>query len=478
MRARPWCLLGKSALWYHSLEVPPKAMNGNQKEDLSARELEILQLVSTGATNLQVARTLFISPNTVKTHLRNIFFKLNVESRTEATLYAVQRGLVHLEGYAPPASETTAPAEVALAELRTSFEAAQSDGPYLAMRGIVLTFALGLSLLLMLWPAAGSRTAQLAPADRLMDASVAANGPGAVSASRWSDRSPMISPVGRFALAYFQNTVYIIGGAGRAGVTAGVQMYNPVEDSWSTGFDKPTAAANIGAAVIGDLIYVPGGVDADGSVLNVLEILDPATGEWQAGPPLPVSLCSYAIAADADGLYLFGGWNGDRYVDSVLYYHAATGVWSQVATMDVPVGYAAAAVAGDRIYVTGGYDGEKEYATLVAFDAGAAQRGENPWHALAPMPEGRAGHAATPLLGHLYVLGGGWQRPLDNNARYDVANDSWSTLPSPFVGEWRTLGATSIDTSSGLFVYAFGGWHGAYLADVQAYQAFYRLYLP
>lgn len=454
-------------------------MNGNQNEELSARELEILQLVSTGATNLQVARTLFISPNTVKTHLRNIFSKLNVESRTEATLYAVQHGLVQVDGYAPPEAETTSPAEVALAELRTTFETAQSDRSFLAARGMVLVFALGLSLLLMLWPAAGRRAAQLAPADRLMDAPVAAaNGPGAVSASRWSDRSPMISPVGRFALAYSQNTVYIIGGSGQNGVTAGVQVYNPVEDSWSTGPDKPTAAANIGAAVVDDLVYVPGGLDADGRVLDVLEILDPGTGEWRAGPSLPVPLCSYAIAADADGLYLFGGWNGDRYVNSVLYLNTVAGVWIQVATMDVPVGYAAATVAGDRIHVIGGYDGETEHVTHVAFDAGAAQRGENPWQTLAPMPEGRAGHAATALLGHVYVLGGGWQRPLEDNARYDVANDSWSTLPSPFAGEWRTLGATSIDTSSGLFVYAFGGWHGAYLADVQAYQAFYRLYLP
>lgn len=454
-------------------------MNANQNEELSARELEILQLVATGATNLQVARTLFISPNTVKTHLRNIFFKLNVESRTEATLYAVQHGLVQVDGYAPPEPETTDPAEVALAELQSSFAAAQSDRSFLAMRGTVLVFGLCVALLLMLWPAAGRRAAHLAPADRLMDLPVAAaNGPGAVSASRWSDRSPMISPAGRFALAYSQNRVYIIGGVGQAGVTVGVQVYNPVEDSWSTGPDKPTAAANIGAAVVDDLIYVPGGLDADGRVLDVLEILDPGTGEWKSGPSLPVPLCSYAIAADADGLYLFGGWNGHTYVDSVLYFGVAEGVWRQVATMDMAAGYAAAAVAGDRIHVIGGYDGETEHATHVAFDPAAARRGQHPWQALAPMPEGRAGHAATALLGHVYVLGGGWQRPLDDNARYDVAADSWSTLPSPFAGEWRTLGATSIDTSLGLFVYTFGGWHGAYLADVQAYQAFYRLYLP
>ncbi|HIQ01225.1 MAG TPA: response regulator transcription factor, partial [Anaerolineales bacterium] len=63
-------------------------------EPLSERELEVLNLVATGASNKEVAHRLHISVNTVKVHLRNIFTKLGAESRTEATMIAVREGWV------------------------------------------------------------------------------------------------------------------------------------------------------------------------------------------------------------------------------------------------------------------------------------------------------------------------------------------------------------------------------------------------
>jgi len=55
-----------------------------EKLSLSKRELEILQLISEGLSNQQIAGKLFLSENTVKKHISNLFFKMDVERRTEA----------------------------------------------------------------------------------------------------------------------------------------------------------------------------------------------------------------------------------------------------------------------------------------------------------------------------------------------------------------------------------------------------------
>ena len=61
---------------------------------LTTREVEILQLVASGSTNGEVARKLWVTEQTVKFHLRNIYRKLDVANRTEASHFAHVNGLV------------------------------------------------------------------------------------------------------------------------------------------------------------------------------------------------------------------------------------------------------------------------------------------------------------------------------------------------------------------------------------------------
>lgn len=65
---------------------------------LSEREIEILELTSTGATNKKIAKELLLSIRTVETHIRNIFQKLGVSSRTEAVTKAIREKLIKNPG--------------------------------------------------------------------------------------------------------------------------------------------------------------------------------------------------------------------------------------------------------------------------------------------------------------------------------------------------------------------------------------------
>lgn len=79
------------------------ATKGRERSPLSAREREIVALVAQGYKNKEMAEKMFISEQTVKNHLHNIFDKLGVSDRLELALYAIHKGL-HLAGDPTPSN--------------------------------------------------------------------------------------------------------------------------------------------------------------------------------------------------------------------------------------------------------------------------------------------------------------------------------------------------------------------------------------
>ena len=71
--------------------IAPDLLDAN---GLTNREIEVLRLIATGATNREVADALVISEGTVKNHLSNIFSRLGLRDRTQAVMYARERGLL------------------------------------------------------------------------------------------------------------------------------------------------------------------------------------------------------------------------------------------------------------------------------------------------------------------------------------------------------------------------------------------------
>jgi DNA-binding NarL/FixJ family response regulator len=85
---------GKEAL---PNKVAERLAARRQRPDLSQRELEVLQLLTKGRSNKEMAASLFVSEDTIKAHLKSLFSKLKVKDRTEAAISAIRQGIVHLE---------------------------------------------------------------------------------------------------------------------------------------------------------------------------------------------------------------------------------------------------------------------------------------------------------------------------------------------------------------------------------------------
>jgi len=432
-------------------------------EELSERELEILRLVAKGATNRQVARDLFISVNTVKVHLRNIFAKLGVESRTEATVVAVRRGLVRVETPAPelPPGESAEIRWMPLVQRVTA-----SERIYLAV-AVALVFAL------VALSAIGRTSRSSALATAFVDQSAPATMASQRTSSRWVARASLPTPRGRLAVVVVGGRIFAIGGVAGGQVTGAVEEYLPREDRWVAHAPKPTAVANASAASVGNMIYVPGGYDATGRVLDALEVYDVATETWIQGLSLPEPRCAYALATIRERVYLFGGWDGRRYVDTVFRYDPVTARWDELGSMPVALGFQAVAVVDDRAYLIGGYDGSREFASCYEYDA-SREGGGSPWTECAPMSATRGGAAATAVGASIYVLGGGWTSFLAYNERYEPRSDTWARFETPLTGQWRNLGVVPFETR----LYAIGGWSGEDLGFNGEYQAIFRVVVP
>jgi DNA-binding CsgD family transcriptional regulator/N-acetylneuraminic acid mutarotase len=425
----------------------------DEPRPLTPREIEVLRLVAQGATNQQIAHELVISINTVKVHLRNIFEKLEVESRTEATLCAIQEGLIELEGIpTPAAAEVEAPAPTVWDRF--------GRWAFLLASGIAI-----LALVAFFWTRA--RT-QERTTTSVRSAAMTA------SATRWAPRAPLPTARANLAVASYAGHVYAIGGENASGVTGVVERYDPTTDRWTPRASKPTLVTKIGAAVIGGQIYVPGGCLLSGEARTTVEIYDPEGNSWEERAPLPTPLCAYAITALEGKLYVFGGWDGTRFVDTVYEYDPDADRWTAKRPMPTARGYAGAGVVEGQIHVIGGYDGQRDLAVNEVYDSSRDNGEENPWTIKAPLPQGRGGLGVAAVGSTFYVIGGGWEAGLATSEQYDVRQDAWTSFQAPTSELWRNLGLAVVDTK----IYALGGWDGDALDANREYTALFRIFLP
>ncbi|MGD2176888.1 MAG: kelch repeat-containing protein [Anaerolineae bacterium] len=435
-------------------------------EPLTDREREVLQLVATGITNREVAQGLFISVNTVKVHLRNIYTKLGADSRTEATMIAVREGWVSIGEEAGAAPQGTASDEDV--SLRTP---PAPPLPWPKRIALIVALLLAVFAVVVTWPRSQPQAGDQPdlPLDRSQSAASIASSQD--SQSPWQERAQMPTRRAHLALAAAGDHLLAIGGQTPDGLAATVEAYDPENDIWTPLTDKPTPVAYVSAATIGSDVYVPGGCDADNEPTRVVEVYDVQADAWREVSPLPEPRCAHALAVHGEKLYLFGGWDGEQYVSTAHVYDSQGDTWSELPPMALTRGFAGAASLSDRLYVIGGYDGERELRACTSYDPASMA-----WSECAPLAIGRGGLGLAAIGGQLYAIGGGgWTSYLGFNERYSPADDSWSAIETPLIGEWRNPGLAVF----GATVYAVGGWSGDYLSLNQAYEALpFRIFIP
>lgn len=418
---------------------------------LSDREKEVLQLVAEGMTNREIAQRLTISPNTVKVHLSNIFEKAGVASRTEATMYAIEHQIVDVPG-GPRAAAAVPPPGVwqTLAQFRWV---------WLAIGLMLVTFLVTLS-------------ANLIFTEPEPETLVAVD-----VAERWQELAPMPEPRAGMAAVAYDGDIYAIAGEGPEGVSGSVFRYLPEDDRWERLQNKPTPVTDVEGALIGEKVYIPGGLAADGQPTDILEIYDPRQDSWSTGAPLPGPVSDYALADFEGKMYLFGGWDGEDALAVVWVYDPAEDSWG--AGLPLPKvrrGAKSIIVSGELILI-GGNDGEQQSDLIFSYCINCKNT-ENKWLIKSQLPENLIVDNVEDIADFIFVVGHTINESKDvMMLEYIVGSNTWSNLINRSYRKWFTDVST---TSYNKNLFFFGGKNNQneLLDSSWSFRAIYSVSIP
>ncbi len=455
-------------------------------EPLSDRELDVLNRLAVGESNKAIADGLSISPYTVKTHLRNIYTKLGVSTRTEAMTVALQQGVLSVTpivevavdevGDRIPSSGDGLAGDLVLANGPAAVSPLPEELAPVAPRPAVShrwrNLSLGLITLFALLVAAflfiQGRGGQL-----LATATAEPFAEQALGETRWVSSRPLPEARAGRAVVAVGLDVYVMGGETAEGVSDAVRVFDTQERVWRRAAAKPTATADTTAAELFGEIYVPGGRLADGEYTAVVEAYSPSQNAWRRVAPLPRPLAGGLAVAEGGFLYVFGGRDAAGALDTAFVYDPGSDSWRPLAPLPAARADAAGGALLGSMYVLGGTDGAAAQTSCFAYDPAA-----DAWDECPAMLLPRAGAGATVLLNKLYVIGGtqaGVETTADHGEVYDPNSQTWTVLNAPPDAQtWTEPGVTHVETR----IYALGGRRNEALSDATliyaplAYQTF------
>ncbi len=453
-------------------------------EDLSEREQEVLEQLVQGASNKVIASNLFISPNTVKVHLRNINTKLGASSRTEASRIALEKGLVTIPGMEVVA-ETEPEADVGdepAAEQPVSEKMTETVGATTpdkttqevqSARSPVWLYALGAVLGLALigfgiWYFLGQGGATVP---------TASYEPDPVGDSRWFESRDLPEALSGASSASIGSNVFVIGGQQSDGTVNGdVHVYNSNDHTWWVAEPIPQPVFNASAVTLtgASAFIVVGGETAGNNPINAVQVYDLDGRAWGELAPLPQPMSNGLLLSDGALIYYLGGDDGSGAANVGYVYDPAADRWEELPSMpEARTGATGGLVLGS-IYVIGGA-GSDGISTSNCFEFSIT---DSAWSECASMGNSRFNASGEVILNRIYVIGG--ETSADFGELYNPESDKWEQIPQPMVEgrdspNWTNSAVSTVDSNK---IYVLGGEFNntlstdAYFYSPLVYQSF------
>jgi len=228
------------------------------------------------------------------------------------------------------------------------------------------------------------------------------------STGAWASKASLPQPVALAAAAATESAIYLVGGRSGSAILADTDVYDQTVDSWSQMEPMTTARWSHMAAVVGQKLYVMGGIKGKGGsrrTLDSVEILDLETGTWTAGESLPGAVHSSAVAVSDGKIFVLGGRKGTGTSgsgsDRVFVFDPDEGAWSVVQPMAKARTGARAAAFQGKIYVVGGAVSDDALSSIEIYDPSS-----DSWSPAPPMSSPRTAHVVAVVGEELLIFGG------------------------------------------------------------------------
>lgn len=269
----------------------------------------------------------------------------------------------------------------------------------------------------------------------------------------WSAAPPVPNPRNHLGAAVIGQTVYVVGGQYKhdEGTTAQAQVdaYDTVTDSWQRKADLPLARSHITGSLVvknGRLLSIGGSKTngKSGAAINDVTSYDPATDTWVALPPLPAVRKAPIAGYDGFAVSVSTGNQGGGIAPGSTWTGVLSNIWESAPAAPSALGEVAGGQIGTKLYLVGEGSGATQ-----SYDM--SRRTWSAVSALAQRPYVGHHHAAEVIGAKLYLFGG-----LGAGAGkvqiYDPATNTWSTgADMPFAA------GSSASAMIGGKVYVAGG---------------------